>query len=121
MSAGNQVQRLQDLVQSTPELEGAAICDTNGWVSSVAGQIDAETVCAAVTMAIPALERAAELLGMGAPAMWSVGGRDGMLHACRAQGQMVTGTGRSVPNPDSVLKQLATPVHDGPTGNRIAS
>ena len=72
-------------------------------------------------MAVPALERAAELLGLGNPTMWTVGGSEGVVYAGRKDDCLVAGTGRVVPNPDAVLRRLMSPLSDEAGATLLAS
>src|SRR5690606_23495625 len=71
---------IERALRSVKDLQGIAVCDHQGWVEGVAGQVDAETVCAVVTMSTPQIRRIAALMGMGDVRQWAIGGKEGTVY-----------------------------------------
>ncbi|MCH9682111.1 MAG: hypothetical protein K0V04_11805 [Deltaproteobacteria bacterium] len=98
---------VNEMVASSDALEGAALCDDNGWVKALAGDVDAESLCAVVAMTLTPLGRISDLLGMGRLQNWAVCGSKVALYACRTEHGMCTGVGKPRQNLESPFEAMA--------------
>ena len=98
---------LEQVLRSTTGLRAAALADANGLVLETSGEVEAESLCALVAMSKPVLERAADLLGLGALSDWSFTYHTGALFVCtKADGSFVTVQGAATRNPEITLSKL---------------
>lgn len=97
---------IEKALRSVKDLQGIAVCDHQGWVEGVAGQVDAETVCAVVTMSTPQMRRIAALMGMGDVRQWAIGGKEGTVYTVVTPGKTIAAVGNATNNPDAVLRLL---------------
>lgn len=89
-----------------PGLTGAARADAAGNVLEMAGQLDAESLCAVAAMCKLPLERASELLGLGGLRDWSFTFAQGALYVHHDDG-FVAVAGSATKNPETIMKKLA--------------
>jgi hypothetical protein len=96
----------------SPGLTGAARADAAGNVMEMAGQLDAESLCAVAAMCKLPLERASELLGLGGLRDFSFTFAQGALYVHHDDG-FVAVSGGATKNPETVMKKLAQFLGDG--------
>jgi hypothetical protein len=88
-----------------PGLTGAARADASGNVLEMAGQLDGESLCAVAAMCKVPLERASELIGLGALRDFSFTFAQGALYVHHEDG-FVAVSGGPTKNPETVMKKL---------------
>src|SRR5262249_22287893 len=89
-----------------PGLSGAARADADGNVLDIAGQLDGESLCAVAAMTRTPLEKASEILGLGALRDWSFSYAHGALYVHHDDG-LVAVQGGATKSPETVMKKLA--------------
>lgn len=97
---------IERFLRRSKDLIGISICDHQGWVEKVTGDIDAETVCAVATMATPQMQRIAALMGMGHLRQWAVSGKGGAVYTVLTPGKTIAAVGNPTHNLDAVLRLL---------------
>jgi hypothetical protein len=102
---------IESVLGVAPGLTGAARADASGNVLEMAGQLDAESLCAVAAMCKVPLERAAELLGLGGLRDWSFTYGQGAVYVHHDDG-LVAVSGTPTKNPETVMKKLAQVLGD---------
>ena len=97
---------LEQVLGVSPGLQAAARADGGGNVVEVAGQMDAESLCAVVALCRGSLDRAAELLELGPLRDWCFTYADSSLFVHHAEAFVVV-TGGSSKNPETTMKKIA--------------
>ena len=99
---------VKKVLSAASGLKCAARADSNGVVLEVAGQIDAEQLCAVVAMSHPPLEQAAETLGLGKLQRWAAVTPTVTVYVDIDQNGFVAVTGEPNKNPDATLQKIHT-------------
>jgi hypothetical protein len=97
---------IESVLGLAPGLTGAARADAAGNVIEINGQLDGESLCAVAAMAKLPLERASEMLGLGALRDWSFSYAHGALYVHHDEG-LVAVQGAPTKSPETVMKKLA--------------
>lgn len=101
------MQTVRALLGQVPGLRSAARADAGGNVQEVAGQLDAETVCAIATLCGPHLEGASEYMQLGRVRGFAVVSDKMAMYVHQRADGLVVATGEAVKNPDAQLKKIA--------------
>ena len=102
---------LNALLEQNQSLRGAAMSDGAGTVLQMAGTLDAETLCAVVTMAQGKVGEATDELGLGTPRAWCIGTESTCWYVATLRDGFLVAVGDPSKNPDAVLRAIA------PTGS----
>ena len=100
---------LEPLLGLDPTLHAAAVADDSGNVKDVAGHLD-DRVCAVVAKCKAPLERAADLLGLGALEHWTFVNKQLSLYVQRTTDGFVMLTGEVNKNPENTMTKLTRAV-----------
>lgn len=100
------VPSLDKLVTQQSALAGAARAKKDGSVLDLAGQIDAETTCAVVTVAARQLEELAADLGLGDIGSWHLSMGKSTWYVASSGDEMVVALGGPNKNPTSTLGKV---------------
>jgi len=96
----------ETILRAANDLRGVAICDAQGWVQTLSGALDAETICAVVTMSVPQIRRAAGLVGMGQVRQWAVSSRKATIYASLTATGAIAAVGEPTLNPAPILRAM---------------
>jgi hypothetical protein len=99
--------QLQPLLALSTDLRAVARADRQGNVVDRAGAEDAESLCAIVSMGATAIERAGELLGLGARLSYSLSGKKLALYVHERSDGFVVAIGEPHKNVDSTMVKLS--------------
>jgi DNA-binding response OmpR family regulator len=97
---------LDKLIAQQNALAGAARARTDGSVLDVAGEIDAETTCAVVTVALRHIEELAADLGLGDVSSWHLSMGKATWYVASSADEMVVALGGPNKNPTSTLNKV---------------
>jgi DNA-binding response OmpR family regulator len=105
----NKVNRpnLPQLLTLDPSLKAVARADRQGSVLETTGEMDAETTCAVVTMALRQIADATAELGIGRPSAWHVSAGSSTWYVVQCRDELVLGAGGVNKNPIATLRKLA--------------
>jgi hypothetical protein len=98
------------LLASSPGLKTAVRTDLKGSVLDVAGQGDAESLCAVTAMVQSTLSGSEELFGLGELQAWSLSTADIAVFAFVHQGRMMAVSGEPSKSPEGVLRRVLASV-----------
>lgn len=101
---------LEQQTLSTMGIHGAARADAGGNVNEVTGSVEGEMLCATIAMSAAPLERATDLLGLGATTDWFLAAKKGCFYVHREPTGFVVGRGDAVKSPEGTMKKFAIAV-----------
>ena len=101
------------LLAVSPGLKTAVRTDLKGSVLDVAGQGDAESLCAVAAMVQSTLAESEGLFGLGELQAWSLSTSDLAVFAFRHQGRMMAVSGEPSKSPEGVLRRILASVPEG--------
>lgn len=98
---------LSQILALDPTVKATARADPQGSVLESAGEMDAETTCAVVTMALRQVADATAELGLGRPSAWHVSAGHCTWYVVQAREELLVTLGSLSKNPIATLRKVA--------------
>lgn len=98
---------LSQILAVDSTMKAVARADRQGSVLEATGDMDAETACAVVTMALRQVADATAELGLGRPAAWHLAAGASTFYVVQCRDELVLGFGGANKNPIATLRKVA--------------
>jgi predicted regulator of Ras-like GTPase activity (Roadblock/LC7/MglB family) len=106
------------LLKAAPDLRAVAKADKGGNVQDMAGDADAETVCAVVALALKSLDEVEELVGLGNMRSWTIASSKVTLYVQHQPDGFVAALGGPTKNAEATMRIVTEHAGAGAGGRR---
>jgi predicted regulator of Ras-like GTPase activity (Roadblock/LC7/MglB family) len=97
---------IDKVLRASSELKVVAKADSSGNVAEVSGEGDGESMCAVAALCVKPMERALEILGLGAPESWSIVTEKVALYVRQRDDGFLVAQGKSSKSPAQTLNKV---------------